>query len=53
MSKTSTEKKSYERPTLSHIGGVGAVTLANGSGARLDADFNTNTLFEDLTFTSS
>jgi hypothetical protein len=47
------EKKSYHRPTLSRIGAVGEVTLANGDGARLDNTFPVNTPFADLQFTSS
>jgi hypothetical protein len=53
MSAIGTERKKYARPTLFRIGGVGQVTLANGSGERLDADFNQDTSFTDLTFTSS
>lgn len=45
-----TTKLSYERPELTSIGSLEAVTHAASGGSRLDASFATDTPVSDLTF---
>lgn len=43
-------KKEYVTPTVEDLGSLHELTLGQSGGSRLDADFNTGTLFGDLTF---
>ena len=43
-------KKEYIAPELEDLGSVAELTLGSSSGKKLDADFQSGTLFGDLTF---
>ncbi len=45
-----TTKSTYDRPELTNIGSLEAVTHAASVGGRLDATFSTDTPVSDLTF---